>query len=347
MKTKIWVVDNLVDNAKNETIIVDAARLLSNGELVAFPTETVYGLGANALDAEAVKKIYLAKGRPSDNPLIVHISNPADLKKYTDEISEVAKKLIGEFWPGPMTLVFKKKTGVFPNEITAGLDTVAIRIPQHPIALALIENAGVPIAAPSANESGRPSPTTAKHVEEDLNGKIAGIVDGGKTGIGLESTVIDVTEGIPVILRLGGITKEQLEKCVGPVEVDPGLISEKQVPRSPGMKYKHYAPKAPFILVNGEPEFMQKQIELAKSEGKKVGVYTVDERKDYYQAEVVIAGGSELNLLTVAEKMYSVLRDFDHTDVNIIFGETFSEEGIGSTIMNRLLKASGNHIIFE
>ncbi|MDF2556830.1 MAG: Sua5/YciO/YrdC/YwlC family protein [Bacillales bacterium] len=347
VNTKIWIVDNLVENISEDPKIIEASRLLSNRELVAFPTETVYGLGANALDSEAVKKIYIAKGRPSDNPLIVHISNKDDLEKYVEEIPKKSKILIDKFWPGPMTLVFKKKEGVFPDEITAGLDTVAIRMPSHPVALALIENSKVPIAAPSANLSGRPSPTTAKHVTEDLFGKVAGIVDGGKTGIGLESTVIDVTGEVPIILRLGGITKDQLEQCVGYVELDSGLISEKQTPRSPGMKYKHYAPKAQFILVQGKPEFLQKQIEKAKYEGKKVGVYTVDERKSYYHADIVIAGGSDSDLNTVAERMYSVLREFDHTDVNVIYGETFSVDGIGSAIMNRLLKAAGNHIITE
>lgn len=347
MNTKIWVVDNLVENIKNDSKIIDAARLLTDGELVAFPTETVYGLGANALDAEAVKKIYYAKGRPSDNPLIVHISNKADLKEYVVGVSEISEILMERFWPGPMTLIFKKKEGIFPDEITPGLDTVAVRMPSHPVALALIENAGVPVAAPSANQSGRPSPTTAEHVTEDLCGKIAAIIDGGKTGIGLESTVVDVTGEIPIILRLGGITKAELEQCIGKVEVDPGLVSEKQTPKSPGMKYKHYAPKAQFILVHGKPEFVQKQIELAKSAGKKVGVYTVEERRDYYHADVVIAGGSRTDLKTVAEKMYSVLREFDHTDVNVIYGETFADEGMGSAIMNRLLKAAGNQIITE
>lgn len=347
MDTKTWVVDNFVENIDEGSKIIDASMLLANCELVAFPTETVYGLGANALDSKAVKKIYLAKGRPTDNPLIVHISNKDDLKKYVVGISEKSKTLVEHFWPGPLTLVFKKKEGVFPDEITAGLDTVAIRMPSHPIALALIENSGVPIAAPSANQSGRPSPTTAEHVKEDLYGRIAGIVDGGKTGIGLESTVVDVTGELPVILRLGGITKDELEQCVGYVDIDSGLITEKHTPRSPGMKYKHYAPKAQFLLVQGKPEFLQKQVELAKSEGMKVGVYTVDERKNYYLADVVIAGGSESDLNTVAERMYSVLREFDQTDVNVIYGETFSLEGIGSAIMNRLLKAAGNHIITE
>ena len=345
MQTKIWTVDKTVDKNDDYPQVVDAAQKLKAGELIAFPTETVYGLGANALISESVAGIYQAKGRPSDNPLIVHIGDKEQLNGLVAEIPEVAEKLIDRFWPGPLTLIFQKREGLFPDVVTAGLATVAIRMPDHPVALALLKHAGCPTAAPSANLSGKPSPTTAEHVYEDLEGKIAGIVDGGPTGVGLESTVLDVTGEVPQILRPGGITKEQLEEVVEEVEIDPGLMKESDAPKAPGMKYKHYAPKAPLTLVDGTPKFIQTLINEERALGKKVGMYTVNENVHLYDADVVIAGGSREELSTVAEKMYGVLRQFDKEQPDLIFGEVFSEDGIGQAIMNRLKKAAGGRIV--
>ena len=345
METKIWTVDKNVDKMDSYPQIVDAAQKLKAGELIAFPTETVYGLGANALMGESVAGIYRAKGRPSDNPLIVHIGEKGQVHDLVKDIPEVAQKLMDSFWPGPLTLIFQKREGLFPDEVTAGLSTVGIRMPDHPVALDLLKEAGCPTAAPSANLSGKPSPTTAEHVREDLDGKIAGIVDGGPTGVGLESTVLDVTGTIPQILRPGGITKEQLEEVVGKVEIDPGLVKGDDAPKAPGMKYTHYAPKAPLTLVDGTPQFIQTLINEERSLGKKVGVYTVTEHVHLFDADVIIAGGSREEPSTVAEKMYGVLRQFDKEQPDVIFGEVFSEDGIGQAIMNRLKKAAGGRII--
>ncbi len=347
MKTKFWIVDKDVEKELNQSDIAEVAGLLRNGEVIAFPTETVYGLGANALDEKAVEKIFIAKGRPSDNPLIVHLSDADDMSRYVSDIPEVAKKLATQFWPGPLTIVLQKKVNSFPDIVTAGLETVGIRIPDHPIALSVIRAAGVPVAAPSANKSGRPSPTTAAHVEEDMSGLIAGIIDGGRTAVGLESTVIDCTVCPPMILRLGGITTEEIASCIGAVQVDPGLVVESITPKSPGMKYTHYAPKAEFVLVEGTPSFLQSIVDGKRKQGIKVGIYTVEERRGYYQADVVLAGGSEADLNSVAEEMYSILRQFDQTDVAFIYGETFSDMAIGSAIMNRLQKAAAGRIITE
>ncbi len=345
METKMWTVDKNVDKTNSYPQLVDAAQKLKDGELIAFPTETVYGLGANALLGGSVAGIYEAKGRPSDNPLIVHIGEKEQIHGLVEEIPLVAEKLMEKFWPGPLTLIFQKKEGVFPDVVTAGLSSVAIRMPDHPVALDLLRKAGCPTAAPSANLSGKPSPTTAEHVREDLDGKIAGIVDGGPTGVGLESTVLDVTGSIPQILRPGGITREQLEEVIGEVSVDPGLVKDSDAPKAPGMKYKHYAPKAPLTLVEGTPQFIQKLINEERALGKKVGVYTVEEHAHLYDADIVITGGSREELDSVAEKMYGVLRQFDKEQPDLIFGEVYPEAGIGIAIMNRLKKAAGGRII--
>ncbi len=345
MKTKMWTVDKVVDKNESYPQIEEAARKLKAGELIAFPTETVYGLGANALMGSSVAAIYQAKGRPSDNPLIVHIGDKEQVHGLVKEIPAVAEKLMDQFWPGPLTLIFEKKEGVFPDVVTAGLSSVAIRMPDHPVALDLLKKAGCPTAAPSANLSGKPSPTTAEHVREDLDEKIAGIVDGGPTGVGLESTVLDVTGEIPQILRPGGITREQLEEVVGEVSVDPGLLKGSDAPKAPGMKYKHYAPKAPLTLVDGTPQFIQTLINEERATGKKVGVYTVDEHAHLYEADIIVTGGTREELNSVAEKMYGVLRQFDKEQPDLIFGEVFSEKGIGQAIMNRLKKAAGGRII--
>ena len=342
---KHWIVESDVDKNKSYPQIVDAAKILQQDEVVAFPTETVYGLGANATSDTAVEKIFKAKGRPSDNPLIVHISNKEQLEGLVEEIPSDASKLIDAYWPGPLTIIFKNKEDVFSGRVTAGLDTVGIRMPDHPVALSIIEAAGLPIAAPSANRSGKPSPTTAQHVIDDLEGRIAGVVDGGETGVGVESTVVDCTGEIPVILRPGGITKEQLEEVVGKVEVDPSLKEGKGAPKSPGMKYTHYAPDAPVYLVDGTKEDVQRLVDEKKGEGLKVGVLTTEEQMDWYQADLILSAGHRDDLKTVAQHLYDTLRAFNRSNVDIIFAEMFPEEGVGLAIMNRLQKAAGYRVI--
>lgn len=342
----MWVVDNVVEIKKDYPQLQEAARLLRENEAIAFPTETVYGLGANAMNDEAIAKIFEAKGRPSDNPLIVHIGAKSQLGEIVREITPVAEELMKHFWPGPLTIILPKKDGI-SEKVTAGLDTVGVRMPDHPVALALIEEANVPVAAPSANRSGRPSPTLASHVYEDLNGKIAGIVDGGATGVGVESTVIDCTSDVPTILRPGGITKEQLEDVIGTVSLDPALKDEKEKPKAPGMKYTHYAPKAPLSIVEGSRDFIQQLVDKKKSEGYAVGVLTTEENQHMYKADVVLSCGMRSDLASVATKLYDVLRTFDASKVDMIFSESFPNEGIGNAIMNRLTKAAGHHIIIE
>ncbi|PRX72905.1 translation factor SUA5 [Bacillus sp. V-88] len=342
---KHWIVESDVDKNKSYPQIVDAAKVLQQDEVVAFPTETVYGLGADATSDTAVEKIFKAKGRPSDNPLIVHISNKEQLEGLVEEIPVDASKLIDAYWPGPLTIIFKNKENVFSERVTAGLDTVGIRMPDHPVALSIIEATGLPIAAPSANRSGKPSPTTAQHVIDDLDGRIAGVVDGGETGVGVESTVVDCTGEFPVILRPGGITKEQLEEVVGKVEVDPSLKEGKGAPKSPGMKYTHYAPDAPVYLVDGTKEDVQRLVDEKKEEGLKVGVLTTEERMDWYQADLILSAGRRDDLKTVAQHLYDTLRAFNRSNVDIIFAEMFPEEGVGLAIMNRLQKAAGYRVI--
>ncbi|MCT8140089.1 threonylcarbamoyl-AMP synthase [Anaerobacillus sp. CMMVII] len=343
METKKWLVEDIHLSYPQ---IKEAAEWIKANEVVAFPTETVYGLGANAYSSEAVGKIFKAKGRPSDNPLIIHISTMEQLEMLVTDIPETAKKLINKFWPGPLTIVLNKGVGIADN-VTAGLSTVAIRMPDHPIALAIISEANLPIAAPSANVSGKPSPTTAQHVETDLNGKIAGIVDGGATGVGLESTVVDCTTEVPMILRPGGVTREQLEEVIGLVTVDPALEEDGQAPKSPGLKYKHYAPNAKLVLVEGSTAFLQKQVFLAKDSGKKVGVLTTNENKVNYEADVILPCGTAGNLQSVAQHLYEVLRKFDEYELDVIYSETFPEVGVGKAVMNRLTKAAGGDILSE
>lgn len=349
METKrITVTDS--DRIKEEEL-EEAARILREGGLVAFPTETVYGLGANALDEEAAKKIYAAKGRPSDNPLIAHISSPEELKPLAAEIPDMAKKLMDCYWPGPMTLVFKK-TDLVPYGTTGGLDTVAVRMPSDPVAKTLIRLAGVPIAAPSANSSGRPSPTTADHVWQDMEGKIDMIVDGGPVGIGLESTIIDVTGPVAMILRPGAITIEMVRETLGEAEMDPAILGpmkEGEHPKAPGMKYRHYAPKAPLTLVEGEMDQVVKAINRlareALKEGKKVGIICTDETRTCYPAGMIQSIGIRAKEETVAHNLYAVLREFDDLGADVIYSESFPGDQIGQAIMNRLTKAAGYHII--
>ncbi len=339
-----------IDAGSFQGKIAAAGKILKEGGLVAFPTETVYGLGADALNPQASRKIYEAKGRPSDNPLIVHISNMGDLGKITAKVPEQAKKLAAEFWPGPLTMIFEKSPLV-PLETTGGLQTVAVRMPDHPIALGLIQAGGGFVAAPSANTSGRPSPTTAEHVAQDMEGRIPMILDGGPVGIGIESTIVDVSGDMPMILRPGYITKEMVQEAIGPVALDPGLAAENEAvrPKAPGMKYKHYAPKGQLILVDGEREAVQAEIirlsKEAAAKGQNVGVIGTDETWGSYPYGIVKSIGTREDEETIARHLYGVLREFDEQDVEIIYSESFSAPGIGQAIMNRLLKAAGHHVL--
>lgn len=340
MKTKIWKVDNFVDNILTYPQIIEAAEKLKQNEVVGLPTETVYGLGGNAESDEAVRKIFAAKGRPADNPLIIHIAFFEQLSDFIESVPSHARKLMDAFWPGPLTLILNRKPGTLSELATAGLETVGVRMPNHPVALAVIQASGLPIAAPSANLSGLPSPTTAEHVYHDLQGRIAGIVDSGPTGVGVESTVVDCTTEIPVILRPGGISREQLTAVVGEVLVDPALKNPDKSPKSPGMKYRHYAPNAPLFLMAGDVSEIQRHIDEKRSQGFKVGVMTTEENAHNYRADVILSCGKRSELETVAEALYDTLRTFNETDVDVIFGEVFPETGVGAAIMNRLTKAA-------
>lgn len=333
-----------------EKWIEEAGQILKNGGLVAFPTETVYGLGANALDEEAAAKIYFAKGRPSDNPLIVHIADFSDLEKIVEDVPEEAKKLADAFWPGPLTIIMRKNEKV-PYGTTGGLETVAVRMPNHEIALKMIRAGGGFIAAPSANTSGRPSPTMASHVAEDMNGKIDMILDGGSVGIGLESTIIDLSEEVPTILRPGFITQQMLEDVIGRVEMDAALIDpdSKVRPKAPGMKYRHYAPKANMILVRGEKEKVAEKIrqlvEEEIREGRAPGILCTEETAKLYPNGIVKKIGTLREELTISRHLYGVLREFDEEKVSSIFSETFETPVLGTAIMNRLMKAAGHQLI--
>lgn len=274
MQTIHWNINN---QQSNQVIFQEAAKLLRSGECVAFPTETVYGLGADATNQAAVQKIYEAKGRPSDNPLIVHIARREQMDPFVASYPVKAIQLMEKFWPGPLTVILPLKKDSLATNVSAGLSTVGVRMPEHPVSLALIDAANIPVAAPSANRSGKPSPTTASHVIEDLDGKIAGIIDGGATGVGLESTVIDCSLDIPVILRPGGVTKEQIEQIIGPVDIATNNTKETEKPKAPGMKYTHYAPKAPVYLIEGSIQFWQSEINKAEAANKKLGILATKE----------------------------------------------------------------------
>ena len=344
METKIIKIDK---NQINEEVIKEAGALLREGKLVAFPTETVYGLGADALQEEAAKRTYEAKGRPSDNPLIVHIADYDDLKKIAINIPPETDMLAAHFWPGPLTMIFQK-SDIVPYGTTGGLDTVAVRMPVDPIAQALIREAGGFVSAPSANTSGRPSPTTAQHVEEDLNGKIDMILDGGTVDIGLESTILDMTVSPPMILRPGAITEEMFEKVIGPVNVDQTLLSENstQAPKAPGMKYRHYAPKAKLMIVEGdlrEEILAIRQLAYeADRKGHPVGIIATSETLPFYNHGIVKNIGTRENEKSIARNLYGVLREFDEENVDTIYSESFAVQGMGTAIMNRLEKAAGH-----
>lgn len=334
----------------NMEAIQKAGKILKEGGLVAFPTETVYGLGGNALDPAASMKIYAAKGRPSDNPLIVHIADLKDLARITTEIPEGAQILAKKYWPGPLTMILPK-ADVVPRETTGGLDSVAVRFPSDRIAQELIKAAGGFVAAPSANTSGRPSPTMAEHVEEDLGDAIEMIIDGGQVGIGLESTIVDFTEDIPVVLRPGYISLEMLREVLGEVRMDKGLlITDSSVrPKAPGMKYRHYAPKADLSIVEGPQEevidCINRLTRETAAKGLKAGIIATDETRAQYANGLVLSIGSREEEETIAHHLYEVLRDFDEADVNVIYSEAFYTPRMGQAIMNRLLKAAGHKII--
>lgn len=329
--------------------IARAGEILRNGGLVAFPTETVYGLGANALDEKAAAKIYAAKGRPSDNPLIVHIAETEALEEIVVQVPEAARQLARAFWPGPLTMIFRKNDRV-PYGTTGGLDTVAVRMPDHEIAREMIRAGGGYIAAPSANTSGRPSPTTAAHVADDLWGRIDMIIDGGSVGIGLESTIVDLSGETPVILRPGYINQEMLQSVIGTVEMDKGLIAADSSvrPKAPGMKYKHYAPKAELVIIEGKASTVVDKINKLIAEGEKkgemIGVIGTDETRDAYRGGIVKSIGSIHEELTISQHLYGILREFDELAVTKIYSEAFDTPKMGQAIMNRLIKAAGHQI---
>jgi len=350
MKTEILKIDpENIDVEKMKR----AAEFIRDGKLVVFPTETVYGLGANAYDEDACERIFKAKGRPGDNPLIVHVIEISEVCKLSSNITANSKLLADEFWPGPLTMIFDK-SHIVSDVVTAKLDTVAIRMPKHEIARSLIKLSGVPIAAPSANTSGKPSPTIAKHVIDDLYGKVDMIIDGGDCEIGLESTVLDATSDCPCILRPGGITKEQITDKIGDCKIDPAIISSdsKVIPKSPGQKYRHYSPKAKIISFRGE---LSKVCELIcdeydkKTQNKyKIGIIATEQTKKYYDGkDNVKIIGDRNKPETIASKLFEILRSFDDDGVDIILSETFDENQIGQAIMNRLDKATSEKILVK
>ena len=348
MDTKVINLYNENDN----NYIEDCANIIKEGGTVAFPTETVYGLGANALNGEAVNKIFIAKGRPSDNPLIVHVASIEDARKLVREITKEALLLMELFWPGPLTIILEK-SNIIPVEVSAGLNTVAIRMPAHPIALNLIKASGLPIAAPSANISGRPSPTKGEHVVEDLLGRIDAIIIGDDCKVGVESTVIDMTGHVPTILRPGGVTKEQLEEVLGVVAVDPAIekgLNLEEAPKSPGMKYTHYAPKAEVVIIKGSKESVIKKIKEMIFEnrqlGKEVGVLCFDDTSLEYSNVILKSLGNRDELEVIASNIFNLLREFDKTKADIIIAEAVEERHIGQAIMNRLIKAAGYRVIY-
>lgn len=349
MDTKLVKIEDTANIRDAE--LAEAAGILRKGGLVAFPTETVYGLGANALDETAARKIYAAKGRPSDNPLIAHISCMEELEPLVSGIPEAGRKLAAAFWPGPLTMVFPK-SGAVPYGTTGGLDTVAVRMPSDPVASRLIRLAGIPVAAPSANTSGRPSPTTAEHVWQDMNGKIEMILDGGPVGIGVESTIVDVSGPVPALLRPGAVTMEMLEATVGRVDVDPAILGPLKAdvrPKAPGMKYRHYAPKAQLTLVEGDAGPVVEEINRLVAEkldqGFRVGVICTDETKGCYPRGILRSVGQRSREETIAHNLFAVLREFDDQQADFIYSESFPKDHLGQAIMNRLTKAAGYHVI--
>lgn len=347
MKNMETIIRKINEVNIDEQVIKEAGAILKAGGLVAFPTETVYGLGADALNEEAAAKTYAAKGRPSDNPLIVHIADIDALDRVVEHVPQAAVRLAEEFWPGPLTMIFDKSEAV-PYGTTGGLDTVAVRMPVNVIARELIRAAGGYVSAPSANTSGRPSPTTAAHVCADLNGEIDMILDGGSVDIGLESTIVDMTVEPPMILRPGAVTVEMMEPVIGDVTIDETVLGNEsdKAPKAPGMKYRHYAPKARLVIVEGnikeEVLAIRQLCYAAMREGRTVGIIATNETICYYTNGVIKNIGSRENEKTIARNLYGVLREFDEEDVDIIYTESFAVNGIGNAIMNRLEKAAGH-----
>lgn len=339
---------------EEEAGLRQAAEIIRGGGLVAFPTETVYGLGGDALNPESSRKIYAAKGRPSDNPLIIHICRFEDIRKIVRQLPEAAVKIAEAFWPGPLTMILPKAL-IVPRETTGGLDTVAVRFPSHPVAQKLIAYSGGYIAAPSANLSGKPSPTSAKYVIEDMDGRIDMIIDDGEVGIGLESTILDLASDMPRILRPGYITQEMLDKLLGKVDIDVTIVEPDsgQAPRAPGMKYRHYAPKGELVIVEGEPQevvrYINEQTALHESDGKRTGIIGTQEMMTQYHASSVKDAGSRGDPKTIARCLYTFLREFDDEDIAYIYAESFGgiceDQGFGQAVMNRLLKAAGHRVI--
>ncbi|MEM2419385.1 MAG: L-threonylcarbamoyladenylate synthase [Candidatus Bathyarchaeia archaeon] len=333
-------------------IIRIAAGIIKSGGLVAFPTETVYGLGANALNQKAVKALFKAKRRPLDNPPIVHVGDIQEVYRLVKEVPSEAEKLMDKFWPGPLTLIFKRSE-IVPDITVSGLDTIAIRMPRHNVALALIRESGCPIAAPSANLAGRPSPTTAQHVLEDLNGRIDVVLDAGPTSIGVESTVLDLTVDPPQILRPGGVPYEVLKSVLEKVELHPVAVADVKVhvdrARSPGMKHRHYAPKAKVVVVEGGLEAVVKKVaeltDYYRRRKERVGVLATDETVASYKADVVKSLGSRGRLEDAARNLFRLLREFDAEGVDVIIAESVPLKGLGLAVMNRLRRASGYRIV--
>ncbi len=350
MNTELFKIDEHNIDAAAKEILTKAGSIIREGGLVAFPTETVYGLGGDALNPESSRKIYAAKGRPSDNPLIVHVASMEDVEAIVDEVPEAAYRLAEAFWPGPLTMIMNKNDKV-PHETTGGLDTVAIRMPNNEIALELIRQSGGYIAAPSANTSGRPSPTLARYCVEDLSGKIEMIIDGGQVGIGLESTIVDLTSEEPMILRPGYITQDMLKEVLGQVTIDRTIIdaASTQKPKAPGMKYRHYAPKGSLTIIQGNQkdvvDYINARAKEAMEEGKRVGIIGTDATRDLYSADVIKSVGNREDESSIAHELFKVLREFDDENIDVMFSESFDDSGIGQAIMNRLLKAAGHHVI--
>lgn len=354
MKTKIVTIGkaDVAESIKKK--LLEAGEVIKQGGLVAFPTETVYGLGGDALNPESSRKIYAAKGRPSDNPLIVHIADMEHLDKIVSEIPEKAEKLAKAFWPGPLTMIFRK-SHLVPCQTTGGLDTVAVRMPSHPLANIFIRSAGGYVAAPSANLSGKPSPTLAKYVIQDLDGRIDMIVDAGGSAIGLESTIVDVTCDIPMILRPGYITQEMLSRVVGETDMDVTIYDDSctQAPKAPGMKYRHYAPKGELVIVEGEPQkvvaYINEQAAMHEAAGELTGIIGTEEQIAEYRAASIKNAGGRNDSGMIARQLYTFLREFDDEKISYIYAESFAEsfddEGFGQAVMNRLLKAAGHKVI--
>ena len=346
----ITIKEENIEEESSEALLQEAGEILKKGGLVAFPTETVYGLGGDALNRDSSRKIYAAKGRPSDNPLIVHICKWEDIYQIVEQVSEEAEKIAEAFWPGPLTMILPKSKLV-PYETTGGLDTVAIRMPSHKVARKLIAYAGGFVAAPSANISGKPSPTLAKYVAEDMAGRIDMIIDGGEVGIGLESTIIDLTVSPPQLLRPGFITQKMLSDVLGEVDTDVTILraDSGQAPKSPGMKYRHYAPKGELTIVKGPREavveYINSEAKKAQLAGEKTGVIGTREMLDSYRAQVVKSVGSREDELSIGKHLYTILREFDDENVTRIYSEAFDTQGFGQAIMNRLLKAAGHNVV--